>query len=119
MVKPLDDSRPRFGYLIGVLPGVLVHLLGSVAAWTFVQLNGLMVAGCGADRPCNYNVTDLAVNGIQPVLLVAWALTAALAFIRPVVWRRSPYPVLGIGFGVSAVTTVLAYLLLRLGSGVL
>lgn len=119
MAIPANGLRQRLGYALGALPGVILHLLGSVAAWTFVQLNGLMVAGCGTDRPCNLAVTDVAVNGIQPVLIVVWGVTTALAFARPLVRGRNPWPVIGVGVGVSALITVAAYLALRIGAGVL
>ncbi|SIS14529.1 hypothetical protein SAMN05880568_3066 [Microbacterium sp. RURRCA19A] len=101
-----------------MLPGVVLHLLASVAAWTFVQVNGLMVAGCGSDRSCDFVLTDAAVNGVQPALIVVWAITTALAIARPLAWGRSPWPVLGAGIGVSAVLTVAAYMVLRAGAGV-
>ena len=119
MVNTTNGPRQRFGYILGALPGVLLHLLGSVVAWTLVQLNGLMSAGCGTDRPCNFTVMDLAVNGIQPVLVVTWAVTTTLAFARPLVWGRSPYPVIGVGVGISALITVVAYLALRIGAGLM
>ncbi|GAA3210574.1 hypothetical protein GCM10017690_21160 [Microbacterium terregens] len=119
VAEPVNGRWQRFGYVLGALPGVILHLLGSAVAWTFVQLNGLMVAGCGTDRPCNFTVTDIAVNGIQPVLIVTWAVTTALAFARPLAWGRNPWPVLGVGVAVSALITVAAYVTLRIGAGVL
>ncbi|KAA9111357.1 hypothetical protein [Microbacterium rhizomatis] len=118
VTKPIDTSRRRSGYALEALPGIIVHLLGSVAAWTFVQVNGLMVAGCGAERTCNATMTDLAVNGIQPALIAVWAVTALLSLARALAWRRSPWRVLGIGMGVSILITGLAYLMLRIGAGV-
>lgn len=111
--------RQRLGRAVGVLPGTVLHLLASVAAWTFIQLNGLMVAGCGSQRSCDLVLTDVAVNGVQPVLLVAWLITTALAFVRTLAWGRSPWPVLGVGIVVSAILTVAAYVTLRVGAGVL
>lgn len=111
--------RQRLGRAVGVLPGTVLHLLASVAAWTFIQLNGLMVAGCGSQRSCDLVLTDVAVNGVQPVLLVGWLITTALAIARPLVWGRSPWPVLGVGIVVSAILTVAAYVTLRVGAGVL
>ena len=119
MNRNVAGRRQRLGRALGVLPGVVLHLLGSVAAWTVVQVNGLMVAGCGSDRSCDFVLTDLAVNGVQPVLIVAWLITGILAFIRPLAWGRSPWPVLGIGSVISAVITVAAYIALRAGAGVL
>ena len=119
MLEPVNSSGQRFGYALGALPGVILHLFGSAVAWTFVQLNGLMVAGCGADRPCNFTVTDLAVNGIQPLLVAVWIVTTVLAFARPLARGRSPWPVLGIGVGVSILITGLCYLALAIGAGVM
>lgn len=98
---------------------MVLHLLASVAAWTFVQLNGLMVAGCGSERFCDFVLTDVAVNGVQPVLIVAWLITAVLAFARPLARGRSPWPVLWVGTAISAILAVAAYVTLRLGAGVL
>ena len=119
MVEPDNGSWQRLGYALGALPGVILHLLGSAVAWTFVQLNGLMVAGCGADRPCNFTVTDLAANGIQPLLIAVWVFTTVLALARPLARGRSPWPVLGIGVGVSILITGICYLALAIGAGVL
>ncbi|GAA3204402.1 hypothetical protein [Microbacterium terregens] len=116
---PVSGSLSRFGYALGALPGVVLHLVGSAVAWTFIQLNGLMVAGCGTDRPCNFAVTDAAVNGIQPLLIAVWAITSVSAFARALARGRSPWPVLGIGVGVSILITGLAYLALVIGAGVL
>ena len=119
MVEPANGSWQRLGYALGALPGVILHLLGSAVAWTFVQLNGLMVAGCGADRPCNFTVTDLAVNSIQPLLIAVWVVTTVLAFARPLARGRSPWPVFGKGVGVSILITGLCYLALAIGAGVM
>jgi hypothetical protein len=118
-VKRVDGLKQRFGYALEALPGVLLHLLGSGLAWTFVQLNGLMSAGCGTGRPCNYAVMDLAVNGIQPLLIAVWVVTTVLAFARPLARGRNPWPVVGIGVGVSVLITGLTYLALAIGAGVL
>lgn len=77
-----------------------------------------MVAGCGAERPCNLTLTDLAVNGIRPVLIVVWAVTTVLAFARALARGRNPWPVLGVGFSVSILITGAAYLALSIGVGV-
>ncbi|WP_167045239.1 hypothetical protein [Microbacterium halimionae] len=115
----MDSGWRRFGYALEASPGLVLQLVGSAVAWTFVQLSGMMVAGCGPERPCNHTLTDLATNGIQPALLVAWAITAVLVFAVPLVWGRSPLPVLLIGIGVSALLTVVAYVTLSIGAGVM
>ncbi|WDG18077.1 hypothetical protein [Microbacterium sp. Clip185] len=119
MIKPLYDSRQRFGYALGALPGVVLHLLLSAAAWTVVQLNGLMVAGCSASRPCNDTLIYISLNGIQPALIGIWLVTAVLATLRPLVWGRNPWPVLGVGGAVSILVAGLDYLALAIGAGLL
>jgi hypothetical protein len=117
MGEPRKDFRQRLGYVLGALPGVVLHFLVSVAAWTFIQLSGLVVGGCSESRPCNLTLTYMGLNGIQPVLLVVWALTTILAIIRPLVWGTNPWPVLGIGGGASILITALDYLALAINSG--
>ena len=112
------NARQRFGYVLGALPGVVLQFLLSVVAWTWVQLNSLMVAGCGAQRACNHTLTYLAANGIQPALIAVWVVTTVLGFALPLAWGRSPYPVLGIGVGVSILITAIAYLTLSIGAGI-
>ena len=119
MVEPANGSWQRLGYALGALPGVILRLPGSAVAWTFVQLNGLMVAGCGPERACNFTVIDLAVHGIQPLLIAVWVVTTVLALARPLARGRSPWPVLGIGVGVSILITGICYLALAIGAGVL
>lgn len=112
-----SDPRWRLGQVLGALPGVVLHLLGSAAGWTFVQVNGLMVAGCGATRRCDFTLIDSAVNAVQPVLIVVWVVTTVFAFVRPLVRGRNPWPVLGVGIGASALITAAAYVALRVGAG--
>jgi hypothetical protein len=35
--KSRKNFRQRFGYVLGALPGVALHFLVSVAAWTYSQ----------------------------------------------------------------------------------
>lgn len=119
IVDPIQGFWPRLEQALGVLPGVVIHLLASAAAWIYIQLSGLMVAGCGAARPCNSAVIHVSLNGIQPMLLAVWGVTAVLAVVRPLVWGRYPWPVVGIGFGISLLIAGLDYLALVIGAGLL
>ncbi|GEM_PF-1945081 len=76
-------------------------------------------AGASQNGYANFAVIYLALNGIQPVLLVAWAITTVLAFARPLVWGRNPWPVIGVGVGISALITAAAYVALRIDAGIM
>lgn len=119
LVDPISGFWRRVEHVFGVLPGVVLHLIASAAAWTYIQLSGLMVAGCGAARPCNDAVIYVSLNGIQPILFAVWVVTSVLAILRPLVWGRHPWPVIGIGFGVSLLIAALDYLALVIGVGLL
>ena len=118
MARPADDAWQRFGYVLGALPGVILHLFGSMAAWILVQLNGLAVAGCPS-RTCNDAVIFLALNGVQLVLIVAWVVTTVLVFVRSCLWGRNPWPVLGVGVSISFLITASAYVAFQAGAGLL
>jgi len=77
-----------------------------------------MIAGCGSQRPCDFTLVDTAMNAVQPVLVVAWLVTAVLAIARALASGRNAWPVRGIGIGVSVVITVAAYVALRIGARV-
>lgn len=78
-----------------------------------------MVAGCSESRSCNDTVIYISLNGIQPVLIGVWLVTAVFAIVRSLVWARNPWPALGVGVGVSIVIAGLDYLALAGGAGLL
>ncbi|PRY69099.1 hypothetical protein B0I08_103305 [Glaciihabitans tibetensis] len=71
-----------------------------------------MVARCGTSIPCDSTLFFVSANGIEPLLIVVWAITAVLAIARPLARGLSPWPVVGIGAGASILFTGLAYLML-------
>ncbi len=118
-VPPQTDVRRRLGTALTAVPGIVLHLLLSLAAALAIQLSGMAAAGCGAERACAFTLIDVAANGIQPTLLTIWALTALVALVRALRSGRNPWPVIGIGFGASAGVAVAAAVMVRAGAGLL
>ncbi|PTT17179.1 hypothetical protein DBR36_11295 [Microbacterium sp. HMWF026] len=118
-MPPQADVRRCLGTALFAVPGIVLHLLLSLAAALAIQLSGMATAGCGAERACAFTLIDVAANGIHPTLLIIWASTTLVALVRALRSGRNPWPVIGVGFGVSVGVAVVASVMVRAGAGLL